>query len=164
MRFWLIALLICTLKRLSSIEIQCDKGFHHLKPKAAINYTEISSLIFWIFNEHNFQYNGEKYDWRLNSCLIPSFLWSVVLQHRMDKRKSFVLDRQYRNCFSRRINALVPRNQPIKTAIGMVTHDIHGLKTMTFHRVTYIAYFWLAVTEIIQFFSRNVPPETCSKP
>ena len=35
---------MCTLKWLSSIEIQCHKGFH-LKPKAAINCTEISSLI-----------------------------------------------------------------------------------------------------------------------
>ena len=43
----------------------------------------------------------------------------------------------------------------------MVTHDFQGLKTMTFHRVADIAYFWLAVTEIIQFFSRNVTPETC---
>ena len=63
----------------------------------------------------------------------------VVTHHRMDKRKSFVFARQYRNCFSRRINALVPRNQPIKTAIGMVTHDFYGLNTMTFHRVEDIA-------------------------
>ena len=61
--------------------------------------------------------------------------------HGMDKHKSFVFARQYRNCFSRRINPLVPRNQPIKTAIGMVTHDFHGLKTMTFHPVADIAYF-----------------------
>ena len=53
----------------------------------------------------------------------------------MDKRKSFVFARQYRNCFSRRINALVPKNQPIKTAIGMVTHDLHGLTAMIFHRI-----------------------------
>ena len=53
----------------------------------------------------------------------------------MDKRKSFVFAKQYSNCFSRRINALVPRYQPIKTAIGMVTHDFHGWKTMTFHRI-----------------------------
>ena len=49
---------MCTLKLLLSIEIQCHKGFH-LKPKAAINNTEISSLIcktILIFNEHNFQY------------------------------------------------------------------------------------------------------------
>ena len=42
----------------SSIEIQCQEG-SHLKPKATINYTEISSLIcktILIFNEHNFQY------------------------------------------------------------------------------------------------------------
>ena len=31
-------------------------------------------------------------------------------------------------------------------------HDFHGLKTMTFLRVADIAYFWYAVTEIIQFF------------
>ena len=57
-------------------------------------------------------------------------------RHRMDKRKYFVFAG-----ISRRINPLVPRNQPIKTAIGMVTHDFHGLKTMTFHRVADIAYF-----------------------
>ena len=37
-----------------SIEIQCHKRFH-LKPNAAVNYTEISSLIcktISIFNEH----------------------------------------------------------------------------------------------------------------
>ena len=66
--------------------------------------------------------------------------------HRMDKHSSFVFARHCRNCFSRRINALVPRNPAIKTA------NIHGLKTMTFHRVAEIAYFWLPVTEIIQFF------------
>ena len=76
----------------------------------------------------------------------------------MDKLKSFVFARQYRNCFSRRIKALVPRNQLIKTAVGIVMHDFHGLKTMTFHRVADIA-----ATEIIQFCSRNVTPETCSK-
>ena len=63
----------------------------------------------------------------------------------MDERKSFVFARQYRNCFSRRINALVPRNQPIKTDIGMVTHNFYGLKTMTFYHVADIAYFWLTV-------------------
>ena len=64
------------------MEIQCHKGFH-LKPKAAINYTEISSRIcktISIFNEHNFQSNGGKYDWRLSSRLMPSYLWSVVQQ------------------------------------------------------------------------------------
>ena len=48
---------MCKLKSLYSIEIQCHKRFH-LKPKAAINYTEISSLIcktILIFNEHDFQ-------------------------------------------------------------------------------------------------------------
>ena len=63
---WLISLLMCTLKWLSSIEIQCHKEFH-LKPKAAINYTEISSLIC-----HWYWYNGRKYDWSLSSRLIPS--------------------------------------------------------------------------------------------
>ena len=50
---------MCTLKSLNSIEIQCRKRFH-LKSKAAINYTEISSLIcetILIFNEHSFQCN-----------------------------------------------------------------------------------------------------------
>ena len=61
--------------------------------------------------------------------------------HKMDKRKSFVFARQYRNCFSLRINALVPRNQSSKTVIGMVTHDFYSLKTMTFYRVADIAYF-----------------------
>ena len=63
-----------------------------------------------------------------------------VFYHRMNKRKSFVFARQYRNCFFQRINALVPRNQPIKTDVGIVMHDFHGLKTMTFHRVADIAY------------------------
>ena len=66
--------------------------------------------------------------------------------------KPIVFARQYRNSFSWRINVLVPRNQPIKTALGVVMHDFHGLKTMTFHHVAGIAYFWRAVTEIIQFF------------
>ena len=51
---------MCTLKSLSSVEIQC-----HLKPNAAINYTKISSLIcgtILTFDEHNFQYNGGQYD------------------------------------------------------------------------------------------------------
>ena len=34
----------------------------------------------------------------------------VGVSHRMDKRKSFVFAKQYRNYFSRRIKALVPRN------------------------------------------------------
>ena len=34
----------------------------------------------------------------------------VGVSHRVDKRKSFVYVRKYRNYFSRRINALVPRN------------------------------------------------------
>ena len=58
MWLWLIALLMWTLKWLSSVEIQYHKGFH-LKPKAAINNTEISSLIcktILIFSEHNSQY------------------------------------------------------------------------------------------------------------
>ena len=58
----------------------------------------------------------------------------------MDKRKSFVFAKQYRNFSSRRTDALAPRNQPIKTAIGMVTHDFHDLKAMTFDRVEDIAY------------------------
>ena len=66
---------------------------------------------------------------------------TVPVKHRMDKRKSFVIARQYRNCFSRRINAPVPRNQPIKTSVGIVMHDFPGLKTMTFHPVADIAYF-----------------------
>ena len=77
---------------------------------------------------------------------------SYSFQQRMDKHTSFVFARQYRNCFSRRINALVPRNQPIKTAVGIVMYDFHGLKTIIFRRVADIAYFWLAVTEIFQFF------------
>ena len=72
----------------------------------------------------------------------------------MDKRKSFVFARQYRCCFSRRINALVSRNLPIKIAIGMVMHDFHDLKTMPIHCVAAIAYFGLAAVEIIQFFTQ----------
>ena len=74
MWLWLIALLMCALKWLSSTEIQCHKGFH-LKPKAVVNYLEISSLIC-----HWYWYNGGKYDWRLSSRLIPSDLWSFILQ------------------------------------------------------------------------------------
>ena len=48
-------------------------------------------------------------------------------------------------------------------AVGIVMHDFHGLRTMTFHHIADIAYFLLAVTEIIQFFSLNVTTETCSK-
>ena len=33
-----------------------------------------------------------------------------VAGHMMDKRKSFVFPGQYRNCFSRRFSALLPRN------------------------------------------------------
>ena len=62
-------------------------------------------------------------------------IWFLATNHRIDKRKSFVFARQYGNCFSWRINAPVPRNQPIKTAVGIVMHDFHGLKTMTFHHV-----------------------------
>ena len=57
---WLITLLMCTLIWLYSIDIQCHERFH-LKPKADINCTEISSLIcktILTFNEHNFQYNS----------------------------------------------------------------------------------------------------------
>ena len=61
--------------------------------------------------------------------------------YKMEKRKSFVFPRQYRNCFSRRINSLLPRNQPIKTTVGIVMHDFHDLKTMNFHQVADIVYF-----------------------
>ena len=44
MWLWLISLFMCTIKWLSSIEIQCNKRFHS-KPKAAIGYAEISSLV-----------------------------------------------------------------------------------------------------------------------
>ena len=79
---------------------------------------------------------------RNEECRVIVYLLSFYpMLYRMDKRKSFVFTRQYRNCFFRRINALVPRNQPIKTAVGIVMHDFHGLKTMTFHRVADLAYF-----------------------
>ena len=87
----------------------------------------------------------------------------LILDRRMDKRKSFVFPKQYRNCFSRRINALVLRDQPIKTTIGMVMHDFHGLKTETFLSVEDITYFCLAFTEITKFLSLNVTSETCSE-
>ena len=45
----------------------------------------------------------------------------------------------------------------------MAMHDFHGLKTMTSHCVADIAYFRLAVTEIIQFCLRIVRSQTCSK-
>ena len=68
-------------------------------------------------------------------------LTRLPLEQRMDKRKPFVFPEQYRNCFSPRIKALVLRNLPIKTAIGMVMHGFHGLKTVTFHHVADIANF-----------------------
>ena len=49
-----------TLKWLYRIEIQCHKRIH-LKPNAAINYREISSVIYetiFILNKHNFQYKS----------------------------------------------------------------------------------------------------------
>ena len=52
----------------------------------------------------------------------------------------FVFVRQYWNFFSRRINAMVAENQPIKEAIFMVMHDFHGLKLMTLNCVADIAY------------------------
>ena len=52
-------------------------------------------------------------------------------------------------------------NQSNKAAVGIVMHDFHGLKTMTFHRIADIAYFSLAVAEIIQFCSRNVTSKMC---
>ena len=88
--------------------------------------------------------NGSVAFFRRACFYIPFFeLWIIFYsrQHRMDKRKSFVFARQYRNCFSRRINPLAPRNQPIKTAVGIMMHDVHGLKTMSFHHVADIAYF-----------------------
>ena len=39
-----------------------------------------------------------------------SYCLICIKSHSMDKRKSFVSFRQYRSCFFRRINALVPRN------------------------------------------------------
>ena len=89
--------------------------------------------------------------------------WQKVVgrSHRMDKRESFVIARQYRNCFSRGINVLVPRNEPVKTAIGIVMHDFYGLKAMSFHCVSDIAYLLLEVTEIIQFFLQST---VCMRP
>ena len=59
------------------------------------------------------------------SIAVPA-MSNLRWMHRMDKRKSFVFARQYRNCFSQRINVLVLKNQPIKTAVGIVMHDFHG--------------------------------------
>ena len=56
-----------------SIEIQCQKGFY-LKPKAAVNNTEISSLIcktILTFNEQNFHY-------LLVVCSYLEILWRVI--------------------------------------------------------------------------------------
>ena len=62
---------------------------------------------------------------------------NYLSNHRMDKCKSFVFLRQYRNCFSRRINTLVSRNLPIKMTIDMAMHDFYDMKTMTFHCIMY---------------------------
>ena len=44
--------------------------------------------------------------------MINGLFHSICLEvhHMMDKRKSFVFSRQYRNCFSLRVNALMPGN------------------------------------------------------
>ena len=97
----------------------------------------------------------------LEYCTKPIFV--ILINYRIDKRKSFVFPRQYRNCLSRTINALLLKNQPIRTAVGIVIHDFHGLKAITFHHVADIAYFWFAVMEIIQFLSLNVAFENCCK-
>ena len=83
----------------------------------------------------------------------------------MNKRKSFVFARQCRNFFSRRINALLPRNQPIKTT----NQNRHGD----------VRFSWLEDDDLPPCcrhcllltcsyrdnptFSRNVTPETCSE-
>ena len=72
---------------------------------------------------------------RIYSLFVPGVSKTVLIL-RMDKRKSFVFPRQYRSCFSQRIIALLPRNSPIKTAVGIVTHDLHGLKKKTLHHVS----------------------------
>ena len=75
----------------------------------------------------------------LNASIISLLICVCVCvqNYRMDKHKSFVFARQYGHYFSRRINALVPRNQLIKTTIGMVTHDFHSLKTMTMNDLSF---------------------------
>ena len=50
---------------------------------------------------------------------------SNIHVHSKEKCKSFVFPRHYRNCLSRRINALVLINQTIKRAIVMAMHDFH---------------------------------------
>ena len=62
----------------------------------------------------------------------------------------------YRNYFSRRSSALGPRNEKVKTAIGMVMHDFHSLKTMIFLCVSDIAYFRRAVKVCTISFERPV--------
>ena len=46
------------------------------------------------------------------SCCFKEIAYNmeVGVSHRMDKSKPVVFARQYRNYFSRRINALMPRN------------------------------------------------------
>ena len=58
--------------------------------------------------------------------------FAQTISPAQDKKcKTFVFPGQYRNCFCQRINALVARSKQIITAIGMVMHDFHDLKTMT---------------------------------
>ena len=57
---------------------------------------------------------------------------------------------------------MVPRNQPIKTAVGIVMHDFHGLKTdlpPRFRRCLFLTYSF----RDNPFLSRNVTTETYSK-
>ena len=74
----------------------------------------------------------------------------------MDKRASFVFPDSIEIASLEESTLWFPE-------LNQSKHDFHGLKPMTFHPVVDIVYFWLTVTEIIQFFLLNVTPETCSK-
>ena len=45
----------------------------------------------------------------------------------------------------------------------MMMHDFHGFWIMTFQSVADIAYFWIAVTEIIQCLPLSVTSETLAE-
>ena len=71
----------------------------------------------WLISEHQsvsfFERSNFYTVWEIQMIYVCPSCADYVIQppaHIMGKRKSFVVARQYRDCFSRRINPLVPRN------------------------------------------------------
>ena len=84
--------------------------FEILKSTMGCKLTGLSSLETW--DKSDKTYKTIMFSNRNCLSLILVYLKIVCVLfiiHRMDKRKSFVFARQYRNYFSRRINALLPK-------------------------------------------------------